>query len=362
MLAGDVMVGRGIDQLLPHPNDPVLYEEQIRDARAYVQLAEAANGPIPRLASLDYVWGDALAEVERAHVAVRIVNLETSITARGQPWAGKGIHYRMHPDNVGCLTVARLSCCCLANNHVLDWGYEGLEDTLAALRSARIAGPGAGRNLAEAAAPAVLAMPGAGRVLVFSAATSDSGVPDAWRATDDRPGVNLLDDLSERTAESVATRVRAAKRPGDVAIFSVHWGSNWGYDVPAEQIAFAHRLTEGGVDVVHGHSSHHPRPIGLHDGHLVLYGCGDLINDYEGIGGNEAYRPELRLLYLARIGRRTGRLEQLKLLPVMARRFRLEWAPEADIGWLVDLLDRYGRPFGTGARLGSDGTLSVGAR
>jgi poly-gamma-glutamate synthesis protein (capsule biosynthesis protein) len=129
-LCGDVMTGRGIDQVLPHPGGPVLYESYVRDARDYVSLAERANGAIPRPVSFSYIWGDGLRELEQAGADVRIVNLETSITCSEDFWPGKGIHYRMHPQNIGCLTAARLSGCSLANNHVLDWGYEGLAETL----------------------------------------------------------------------------------------------------------------------------------------------------------------------------------------------------------------------------------------
>ena len=61
-LCGDVMTGRGIDQVLPHPNDPRLHEPYIGEARCYVELAESVNGAIPRPVEFDYIWGDALAE------------------------------------------------------------------------------------------------------------------------------------------------------------------------------------------------------------------------------------------------------------------------------------------------------------
>src|SRR4029453_6689562 len=121
-LCGDVMTGRGIDQILPHPSRPQLFEPYVRSAVEYVNLAERANGPIARPVDYAYVWGDALAELERVRPDARIVNLETAVTASDDAWSGKGIHYRMHPANVSCLTVAKLDCCCLANNHVLDWG------------------------------------------------------------------------------------------------------------------------------------------------------------------------------------------------------------------------------------------------
>src|SRR5919197_77056 len=83
---------RGIDQALPHPVNPVLYEPCVRDAREYVALAEKANGPISRPLSADYVWGEALHELERANIDLRIVNLETAITSVETRWPEKGIH------------------------------------------------------------------------------------------------------------------------------------------------------------------------------------------------------------------------------------------------------------------------------
>src|SRR5581483_9676443 len=103
-LAGDVMTGRGIDQILRAPSPPVIFEPVVRDARDYVAIAEAANGPIPRGVDDAYPWGDALPLLVRS-AAARIVNLETAVT-RSESAAPKGINYRMHPANVGCLAVA----------------------------------------------------------------------------------------------------------------------------------------------------------------------------------------------------------------------------------------------------------------
>ena len=125
--------------------------------------------------------------------------------------------------------------------------------------------PGCGRwapgvTPVEARRPAAVPVPGGGRVVIFSCGTASSGIPAGWAAAPGRPGVDLLPDLSDATADDVIGRVRAAKRPGDVVVVSVHWGSNWGYGVGPDQVRFAHRLIGGGVDLIHGHSSHHPRP------------------------------------------------------------------------------------------------------
>jgi poly-gamma-glutamate synthesis protein (capsule biosynthesis protein) len=355
------MTGRGIDQVLPHPCDPALPEEWVRDAREYVALAERAHGPVRRPVGYGYVWGDALAELDRVQPDARIVNLETSLTRHEAFWPGKGIHYRTSPDNARCLAAARLDVCSLANNHVLDWGHAGLEETLRTLDGLGIAHAGAGRNAAEAAAPAGVDLRGGGRVLVFAFATGSSGVPESWAATGKGPGVAFLPDLSRGTLAVVRARVQARKRPGDVVVASLHWGGNWGYGTSADEERFARALLdEAAVDVVHGHSSHHPKPIEVHDQRLILYGCGDLLTDYEGIAGYEEYRGDLGLLYFPRLDRHSGRLRALSMTPTRLERLRVNRASAAEARWLAGVLSREGRRFGTRVEVAADeGALSL---
>ncbi|MGR6319699.1 CapA family protein [Micromonospora soli] len=346
-LAGDVMTGRGVDQILPHPGPPTLWEQAVTDARRYVELAESVGGPVPCPAPPEWPWGDALPLLDEERPDVRIVNLETAVTARGEHAAGKGIHYRMHPANLPCLTAARLDVCALANNHVLDFGPTGLADTLDTLHGAGIRTAGAGRDAEEAWRPAAVPLRDGRRLLVWSVGAPSSGVFPQWAAAGGRPGVAYLPETSVAAAEALADRIAHAAGATDLVVVSVHWGSNWGHEVPDEHVAFAHALIDAGVHVVHGHSSHHPRPIERYRGRLVLYGCGDLIDDYEGIGGQEEYRPELRLLLLPALDAETGELCRLRLLPVRMRRMRLEPAAPAEARWLADLLNTLGTPYDT---------------
>ena len=358
-LCGDVMTGRGIDQALPHPVNPVLYEPYVRDAREYIHLAEKAHAPIPRPLSFDYIWGDAVQELERAEVDFRIVNLETAVTSAETPWPDKGIHYRMHPQNIGCLSAAHISACALANNHVLDWGYDGLSETLRSLGAAGIAHSGAGKDSDEAMQPAVLGTVGKGRVLLFSFGVTTSGIPQDWKATSISPGVNLLDDLSEASAARVCEQMRAHQQPGDLIVASIHWGSNWGYEIPREHVLFAHRLIEEGVAIVHGHSSHHVKAIEVFKGRLILYGCGDFLTDYEGISSYERFRGDLALMYLIDLDSASGELITARLVPMQMHRFRLERASAPDARWLCNLLNEIGKRFGTSSRLEEDNSLML---
>lgn len=358
-LCGDVMLGRGVDQILPHPGDPTLREALVKDARRYVELAEERNGPIPRPVGFSWPWGTALQTLDEAAPDARVVTLETSITRSDRFAADKAVNYRMHPDNVPCLAAARPDVCALANNHVLDFGHSGLEETLDALAGAGLQTAGAGHEADEARRPAVVPLGGGGRVLVFSLGTASSGIPAAWQAGAGQAGVAWLRAPSDEAAVDVVSRIRQRKQPGDLVVVSIHWGSNWGYQVPQQQVRFAHALIEGGVDLVHGHSSHHPRPLEVYRGRLILYGCGDFIDDYEGITGHEEYRDDLRVLYLAAMERASGVLSGLRMIPFQARRMRLEDASCTDVDWLRGVLTRISDPFGVAIDRGPDRALTL---
>lgn len=338
-LAGDCMPARGIDQILPHPGDSRLYEAYVKDAGDYVQLAEQCNGPIPRAVDYAYVWGVALQALQQRHPDVRLINLETAITASGQP-APKGINYRLNPANLQLLKVANIDCCSLANNHVLDWGETGLIDTLRTLSAHDLHYAGAGLNRSKAEAPAILPLPGGRRLLVFALGTLDSGIAAGWAADKHHAGVALLEDLSPRTLRALALRIRDWKQADDRVVVSIHWGGNWGFTIAAQQVRFAHGLIdEAGVDLLHGHSSHHIKGIEVYKQRLILYGCGDLLDDYEGIGGYRAYRSDLGFLYFAELDSH-GRLMALELLPIRQQRLHIQHAEGPDRQWLLHTLNR----------------------
>jgi len=350
-LCGDVMTGRGLDQVFPRACPPGLYEPFVCSALHYVALAEQANGPIPRPVDHAYVWGEAREVLEREQPDVRLINLETSITT-SEDADPKGINYRMHSGNVPVLTIARIDCCVLANNHVLDWGRAGLVETLETFAQAGIRVAGAGRDLRAAEEPAVLEAGSGSRVLVFAFGATDSGIPSDWAADTATAGVHLLPDFSGKTVERIARLVLLTKRHGDLAVASIHWGANWGFDIPATHRRFAHALIDQArIDVVHGHSSHHPKAIEVYRDRLILYGCGDFLNDYEGIRDHDEFRDDLVLMYFVTLDVPTGRLVQLKMTPLQIRNFRLKHPAAAARAWLRDTLDRECRRFGHHIRL-----------
>lgn len=359
-MCGDVMTGRGIDQVLPHPADPKIHEPYLTDAMDYVRLAEEVNGPITRPVSFSYIWGDALYELELMKPDLRLINLETSVTKSDEYWRGKEIHYRMNPANVPCLTAAKINYVSLANNHVLDWGYSGLIETLETLKKADIQSSGAGKNIEEAEAPAVMDVEGKGKVMVFSFGSESSGIPLSWAASEGKPGVNLLRDFSDNDVQRISQRVWKIKRSESIVVASIHWGLNWGYKVHPEERQLAHKLIdEAGVDVVHGHSSHHAKGIEVYKNKLILYGCGDFLNDYEGIGGFEFFRGDLGLMYFAVVEPTTGNLCSLEMIPTQVKHLRVNRAARTDAVWLKEMLNRESQRLGSRAQLKADDKLTL---
>ena len=395
-LCGDVMTGRGIDQILRRPSEPTIYEPVVRDARDYVALAERMHGPIDRGVDGSYVWGDALDLWREYAAGLYVMNLETSVTRSARPWPEKGIHYRMHPANAhmlrlpadavsvpGSARTAAGLCYTLANNHVMDFGRAGLLETLDVLEDTACGRCGAGRTGEEAGAPFRLepggdgagttrsdamahrAAPGAA---VFGVGLGDSGIPPEWAATpragsrktgagvghgdpDTRQssaGVHLIDRLGRSAVERETARIAGLRREGELAVVSVHWGGNWGWNVPQAHRAFAHALIDrAGVSIIHGHSSHHVKCFEVYHGGLILYGCGDFVTDYEGIPGHDAYRPDLSLMYFADIDFGDGSLRALRMVPMRTVGFSLRRAGEPDLQWVARILNRDGAPFGT---------------
>lgn len=344
------MLGRGIDQIQLQSVPPKIYEDYLSDARTYVKLAENENGAIPRFVSPSYVWGEALHLFKQRRPDIKIINLETSITLSDRYYP-KGINYRMHPMNVSILEDAGIDLCALANNHVLDYGIQGLKDTMTTLDIANILYAGAGATLEEAQSPAILETK-EGRLIFFSMAHSYSGVPDGWGASDKMGGVYLIKNFNAETIEKITSLIKNHKREGDIVVLSIHWGSNWGHEIPNDHRDFAHALIDrAGVDILYGHSSHHPRAIEVYNGRPVFYGCGDFINDYEGISGNDEFRGNLVLAYFVDVQVRPFKLKNIDLDCLMLKHFQLIKPPLKDVQWMFTTINHVSEGFQTPLQL-----------
>ena len=327
------MLGRALDQALEHPGDPRLREPLIEDARDYLLLAERRSGELGLPLGPAEPWGELLPLIDAEAPDHWIINLETSIGSSGDFCPYKSIHYRMSSANLAVLSAGRVDCCCLANNHVMDFGEAGLLETLSRLEQQQLAYCGAGRTRKAARAPLMLA--GHRALRLINLCFVDSGVPPHWEARADSCGVFLLQSPDRQAADQL---LRTLDGPRECpTVVSLHWGGNWGYRITEAQRSFAHALLDSpAVDLVVGHSSHHPKEIELYRGKAAIYGAGDLINDYEGIRGHAQYRPELALVYIVELER--GALRRLEAVPFCRRRLRLEQTDREAVEFLRQVL------------------------
>ena len=204
---------------------------------------------------------------------IGVANLEGPLTERGAPWP-KGYNFRTPPRFASSLASGRISVVTLANNHTLDFGAEGLADTLAALDGAGVRHVGAGANAMDAHAPAVVEVSGLHVAFLGCVATPDEGGGfsiRAWEAGPATAGVAIC------TADSIAADVAASKRVADFVVIAIHAGDEYRTTPNATERELASAALAAGADAVIGAHAHVVQPIELRGGQLVAYGLGNFV-------------------------------------------------------------------------------------
>ena len=317
----------------------------------------------------NYLWKDYRNISIEPPPDLRVLNFESHITETidnedAPNW--KGIRYHTHIGNLNAMLrpfaetthgVERPSpvVVSVANNHMMDYGRVALErETIPALAKLEedipsLKAVGCGRDFLQASKPAMFDFGSKGRVEVFAASSGCSGTPGNWSARDDISGLVGLPGLYDKSAveeavkivkEAIGLHSSLAHETGRLRILSIHMGPNWAMKHETEsEIAcrreVCHRVIEEcGVDIVYGHSSHHIRGMEVYKGKLILYGTGDIINDYEGFEnrGEEKYN-KLGGIYVADIDPSTGYFKQLMVIPMFMNRLRLERFTERSQIW-----------------------------
>ncbi|CAF1013838.1 unnamed protein product [Rotaria sp. Silwood1] len=354
-LAGDVMIGRLIDQLLP---TSVYNPEEASIVRQF-RLSRSSYFPYLQEDKYNYatVWGNTIPLWKMGNL--NIINLETAVTTHEKLWPGKVFNYRTHPANIACLTIANIHHVSLANNHTLDFGIKGLEETCESLDKSGISYVGAGKTREHAFGPVFIDVPitvspiveKLKPISINSAAPrsstslrigllSASDHPSDWSSV---PSFHLLTyydlPLLYTQLEPLITNARLNS---DFVIFSVHWGPNYQW-IPDKKIQeLAHWMIHQGVDLIHGHSSHHLQGIkivqrqnGTHG--LIIYGCGDFVDDY---AIDQEYRNDLGALFQLHLSissqnekLKSIRLQSLSIFPTRCSNFQVNRLNLQDIDW-----------------------------
>ncbi len=164
----------------------------------------------------------------------------------------------------------------LANNHVLDCGPEGIEDTIREFSRRRIFTVGAGRNADDACKPVRLRVDGIRLAVVAYLAME----PDRFSAKSGRAGTASWEECGgeRQLAELVAA--------GDFVVVALHLhvARGWKEETPTDNVDWVRRVLTAGADVVIGHGPHVPHGILVSDGRVGLLSLGNFL-----------FRPDYRM-------------------------------------------------------------------
>lgn len=208
--------------------------------------------------------------LSRADLAM--VNLETAITQRGQPVAGKAYHFRSPAESFVALKEAGVDVVNMANNHALDYGPVGMNDTFDAIASSGVPVVGIGHDAAEAFSPYRTVVHGQ-RIAIFGAVDwVEPALVASWTATNSQPGLAFSINPA-RLLAAVAT----ARPEVDTLIVFLHWGVEDTYCASPEQHTLAQALVGAGADVVVGSHAHRVFGAGHLGPSLVAYGLGNFV-------------------------------------------------------------------------------------
>ncbi|KAJ5159886.1 Capsule synthesis protein CapA [Penicillium canariense] len=424
---GDVMLGRLLDQLFPQhvTNDR---DQPIADTFIKSYPSILANGNYTPSSP----WGSAISLLRASDLC--LINLETSVTTTSVPWPDKVFNYRMHPANLApILHAAHVDYASLANNHTLDFGTDGLVETVWSLREAGVAFAGAGETTDQAYKPAVLWLPRQVQQIRSKRVDGEKKIPsqEAKSAADEEgypvhvysaadhprdwsvvPTFHLI-DYSPVTRARLRTLLLSggmSNHPGEretssdpeyedesdiyhhrehhhhhfpsspnpppaLKIFSIHWGPNYRWHPAGQLRSLAHFLIdECEVDIVHGHSSHHVQGVEVYHGKIIIYGCGDFVDDY---ALNEEYRNDLGAVWrvIARENGESGTdtrnitagkklvLDRLEIFPTRVDKFRAMLLDKSDVdhSWVSRRIKNLSLDLGTSVRevSGEQGQLII---
>ena len=302
-------------QTLPAPKPASQVPAEVKAPAVEVRIAAVGDimlggtaGPEMQKYGYDYPFERTQSFLKQAQIVFG--NLEGPLTEGGATETPKKYVFRSPPDKVApALARAGFNIVSLANNHSLDYGPQGLEDTRAALEKAGIHGVGAGRNLAEARAPVYMVKGGATVAFLAYSLT----FPEEFWAGPDKPGTAFGHE------QDVRADVAAARQKADIVVVSFHWGQEGKTELRDYQVQLAHAAIDAGASAVLGHHPHILQAVERYQDGVILYSLG---NFAFGSFSNTATRSAIALLTF-----RDRQWSELRLLPINVRNAEVVFQP-----------------------------------
>jgi len=205
------------------------------------------------------------------------VNLETAVTERGTA-APKEYTFRAPQSSLVALAAAGVDVASMANNHGLDFGQVGLEDSLVAARAMGFPVIGIGMDDVEAYRPYRTVVRGQRIAVIGATQVLDSELITAWTASPTQPGLASAKEVARLTAA-----VAEARADSDTVVVFLHWGTERQTCPNPQQLELSQQLVDAGADVIVGGHAHRVLAGGRLGGAVVHYGLGNFV--FYGTGG-----------------------------------------------------------------------------
>ncbi len=259
-------------------------------------------------------WGFASVRDLTTKADLFVVNLECPFTEHGEKIA-KNFNFRARPELVAALVAGGVDVVSLANNHMLDYGPEGLFDTLNTLDTHHVVHFGAGRSLVEARAPAIVEKKGVTIAFLGYFFLGDRNIePAEVIATGDQPGVAGHFSDTAALKAMLEADIRAAKQKADHVIPFFHWGRESKGQPEAYQVEVGHYAVELGASAVLGSHPHVLQGIEVYRGAPIVYSLGNFV-----FGGN--WDPKDKRTALVELKLTKAAVKAVRVIPATSDAF-----------------------------------------
>ncbi len=286
-----------------------------------------------------YPWGNLIPLLRTADL--RMINLETTLTKSTQK-VPKVFNFKSDPKNVQALKKAHIDVVSLANNHIKDFGNEGLLETLKTLQRAGIQSVGAGKNLKQAQTPLIIKKNGI-KLGIIGATDNEP----TWHATKTSPGTNYFNVYN---LDQLLDDIKKLKKQVDIVIVSLHWGPNMRERPTQDYINAAHKMIDEGADIIQGHSSHNFQGIETYKDKLILYDTGDLVDDYR---VDPVLRNDWSFIYFVTVSK--DGVKNVTIVPIKIDNMQVNRAIEPEKSKILNRMQSLSKEFKT--PISNDGYL-----
>ncbi|UCD83676.1 MAG: CapA family protein [Deltaproteobacteria bacterium] len=244
----------------------------------------------------DYPFSETRQILQRSDIC--FANLESPLTEEGTRVLDKQFTFKMPPKSLDALIHAGFNLFSLANNHILDYGEEGLKSTLQLLRSNKINFAGAGENLKEARQPAIFEVRGIKIGFLAYSLT----FPESFYASSNKPGTAF------GHLKFLKKDIKSLRKKVDLIIVSFHWGGALMKYPKDYQIELAHQAVRSGADLVFGHHPHVVQGIERYQKGIIFYSLGNFVF------GSYSHNARRSIIAGITWGRRG--VEQIEIVPI----------------------------------------------